>query len=75
MVYVKISQQVAMQESKDYTFCFVGQFLTDKLINFIAMKNTLASVWESGKGITVIDVGEGRYLFRLFHKVDVNVLI
>ena len=54
--------EAAVQESKDYRFFLVGRFLTDRLIDFIAMKNTLMSVWEPNKGIAVTNLGEGRYL-------------
>ena len=49
--------------NRDRSFCLLGRFLTEKNINFLAMKNTLASVWESGKGIIITDVEGGRYLF------------
>ena len=29
---------------RDQSFCLLGRFLTEKNINFLAMKNTLASV-------------------------------
>ena len=32
-------------------FCLVGRFLTNKAINFNAMKQTLASMWCPGKGV------------------------
>lgn len=34
----------------DFRYCLVGRFLTDKVINFPAMKNTMAALWRSGKG-------------------------
>ena len=39
------------------------------------MKNTLASVWEPGKGINIKEVGAGRYLFQFYHEVDVNMVL
>ncbi|KAL9433285.1 hypothetical protein AB3S75_028171 [Citrus x aurantiifolia] len=45
----------------DFRFCLVGRFLTDKVINFQAMKNTMATLWRLGKGVfdlnRVIDSG------------------
>ena len=35
----------------DFRHCLVGRFLTDKVINFPAMKNTMASLWRPGKGV------------------------
>ena len=50
----------ASSEGKDLRFCLVSRFFTDKSINFIAMKNTLAAVWEPGKGINETELGGGR---------------
>ena len=57
---------------RDWSFCLLGRFLTEKNINFLAIKNTLASFWEPGKGIIITDVGGGRYLFQFFYVVDMN---
>ena len=42
--------------TRDFRFCMVGRFITDRPINLIAMKNTMASLWGPGKGITITDV-------------------
>ncbi|MBA0662923.1 hypothetical protein Goklo_006985 [Gossypium klotzschianum] len=55
-----------------YEHCFVGSFLTSSGINFPSMKVTLANVWHPIGGISIFDLNEGRYLFRLYHKVDVD---
>ena len=61
--------------NRDRSFCLLGRFLTEKNINFLAMKNTLASVWEPGKGIIITYVGVGRYLFQFFHAIDMNYVL
>ena len=43
--------EAAAEVTSDFRFCILGWFLTEKPINFIAMKYTLASIWEPGKGI------------------------
>ncbi|KAL8464285.1 hypothetical protein ACS0TY_033981 [Phlomoides rotata] len=53
-------------------FCLVGNFLMDKSINFSLMKNRMASIWRPKKGLYVKDVGEGRYVFHFFHRMDVK---
>ena len=63
------------KERADLLFCLVGRFLTDKQINFIAKKNTLALLWEPRKGITITEVDAGRYLFQFYHEVDISALI
>lgn len=40
----------------EYRFCLVGRFLTDKVINFTAMKNTMASLWRPRKGVCIKDL-------------------
>ena len=49
-----------------------GKFLTDKVINFPAMKNTMASVWRPGKGVCIKDLSPSLFLFQFFHEVDVK---
>ena len=39
------------------------------------MKNTLASVWETGKGILIFEVEAGRFLFHFFHEVDIAAVL
>ena len=73
-VVPEVSEKVAF-ETSELRYRLVGRFLTDKPINFTAMKNTLASVWEPGKGINIKEVGAGRYLFQFYHEVDVNMVL
>ncbi|KAH9726543.1 CCHC-type domain-containing protein [Citrus sinensis] len=58
--------------SIDFRFCLVGRFLTDKVINFPAMKNTMASLWRPGKGVYIKDLSPTLFLFQFFHEVDVK---
>ncbi|KAK5826636.1 hypothetical protein PVK06_021562 [Gossypium arboreum] len=55
-----------------YEHCFVGSFLKSSVINSPSMKVTLANVWYPIGGISISDLNEGRYLFRLYYKVDVD---
>ena len=56
----------------EYRFCLVGRFLTDKVINFEAMKNTMASLWRPGKGVCIKEVSPTLFLFQIFHEIDVK---
>ena len=67
--------ETAAEVTSDFHFCILGRFLIEKPINFTAMKYTLASIWEPGRGINVMEVGGGRYLFQFFHEVDVMVVL
>ncbi|KAH9697145.1 CCHC-type domain-containing protein [Citrus sinensis] len=56
----------------DSRFCLVGRFLTDKVISFPAMKNTMASLWRPVKGVCIKDLSPTLFLFQFFHEVDVK---
>ena len=47
----------------DLRFCLVGRIFTDKVINFAAMKNTMASLWHPGKGVCIKDLSPTLFLF------------
>ena len=50
----------------------MGRFLTDKAINFPAMKNTMAALWRPEKGICIKDLSPTLFLFQFFHEVDIQ---
>ncbi|KAL8496806.1 hypothetical protein ACS0TY_020473 [Phlomoides rotata] len=50
----------------------VWRFLTQQTVNYISMKNVLATVWRPMRGVTIRPIGEGRFLFQFFHILDVN---
>ena len=68
-------------QTEDFRWCLVGRILIDKVVNFRAMKNTLASLWKPVKGVCIkelelTDVPEApRYLFQFFHKVNMNRVV
>ena len=39
-----------------YELCLVGKFLTDKSVNFNAMKNRMAMLWWPGRGLCIKDI-------------------
>ena len=53
----------------------MGRFLTDRAINFVAMKNTLASLWRPVKGVHIKDLSPSLFLFQFFHELDVERVI
>ena len=58
------------EETKiDFRYCLVGRFLTDKVINFSAMKNTMASLWRPGKGACIKDLSSTLFLFQFSTKL------
>ncbi|MBA0605945.1 hypothetical protein Godav_018472 [Gossypium davidsonii] len=50
----------------------VGCFLTASIINFSAMKSTLANLWHPIYGVQIRDLGEKRYLFKFYHSMDME---
>ncbi|KAH9786028.1 reverse transcriptase domain-containing protein [Citrus sinensis] len=64
------------EEAKsDFRYCLVGRFLTDKVINFPAMKSTMASLWRPGRGVCIKDLSPTLFLFQFFHEIDINRVI
>ncbi|XP_074322934.1 uncharacterized protein LOC141659900 [Apium graveolens] len=53
------------------TYMLVGKFLTEKNINFQAMQNLMASLWRPREGMEVYEMGDRKYSFIFYHKLDV----
>ncbi|KAH1107886.1 hypothetical protein J1N35_011654 [Gossypium stocksii] len=51
-------------------FCLVGCFLTATVINFQSMCMVMANLRHPLGGVTIIDIGEKRILFRFYCEVD-----
>lgn len=62
----------ADQHIDHFELCLVGRFLMDRSFNFNVMCNRMASIWRPGKGICIKDIGSHRYLFKFFHRVDMQ---
>ncbi|MBA0590283.1 hypothetical protein Gorai_018996, partial [Gossypium raimondii] len=52
--------------------CLTGTFLTYSVINFPSMRAILVNVWHPIGGIMIFDLSDGRFQYRLFHKVDAD---
>lgn len=59
----------------DSKFCLVERFLTDKVVNFAAMKNTMALLWCLGRGVCIKDLSPTLFLFQFFHEIDVRRIL
>ncbi|MBA0556852.1 hypothetical protein Golob_026922, partial [Gossypium lobatum] len=53
-----------------YQFCLVGRCLTDSVVHFPSLRNTMADLWHSIGGICITELGEKRYLFQFFNEID-----
>ncbi|MBA0706646.1 hypothetical protein Golax_018743, partial [Gossypium laxum] len=65
-----IQEDVVVVESFSQ-FCLVGRCLTDSVVHFPSLRNTMADLWHPIGGICITDIGENRYLFQFFHEVDI----
>lgn len=63
-----------VQEKKN-SFVLVGRFMTDKNINFQAMKNLLASLWRPKEGMEIHDIGGYRFSFVFYHVMDLRKVL
>lgn len=57
---------------EEFQFCLVGICLTDGVIHFQSLRNTLAELWHPIGGVFVKDLGDKRILFQFFHEVDIQ---
>ncbi|EEF50082.1 conserved hypothetical protein [Ricinus communis] len=53
----------------------VGRFLTDRNVNFLAMKHRLTSLWRPGKGVCIKELNPQRFLFQFFHVIDMQCVL
>ncbi|KAH1056280.1 hypothetical protein J1N35_034345 [Gossypium stocksii] len=57
---------------QSYQLFLAGRCLTDSVVHFPSLCNTMADLWHPIKGICTTDLGEKRFLFQCFHEVDVQ---
>lgn len=57
---------------QSYQFCLVGRCLTDSVVNFPSLRNTMVNLWHPIGGICITNLGDKRYLFQFFHEVDLQ---
>ncbi|PPS05347.1 hypothetical protein GOBAR_AA15318 [Gossypium barbadense] len=70
----KFNEESAMVEW-NYQYCLVGPCLTDSVVHFPSLRNTMADLWHPIAGICISDLGDKRYLFQFFHEVDIKRVI
>lgn len=68
-------EEVLYAQKGDYSHYLVGRFLTERPVNFEAMKNTMASLWRPEEGMLVRDLGNGLYVFQFGAKSEMNRVI
>ncbi|MBA0766193.1 hypothetical protein Gotri_015258 [Gossypium trilobum] len=56
--------------SAAYRFCLVGRCVTNSVVHFPSLRNTMADIWHPIGGICITELGEKRYLFQFFNEID-----
>lgn len=66
----KAFQEEATVGDQDFRLCLVDRCLTDSVVHFPSLRNTMADVWNPVGGICISDLGDKRHLFQFFHEID-----
>ncbi|MBA0646529.1 hypothetical protein Goklo_014486, partial [Gossypium klotzschianum] len=57
---------------EDYLFCLVGKAWTNCVIYFSSLRRTLVDLWHLLGGVSIMDIGEKRHLFRFYYEIDIK---
>ncbi|MBA0671706.1 hypothetical protein Goklo_029705 [Gossypium klotzschianum] len=72
-------EEEAFQENKGAVGCVHQLYLVgrcrDSVVHFPSLCNTMADLWHPLGGICITEIGEKRYLFQFFHKVDIDRVV
>uniref|UniRef100_A0A803P4P8 DUF4283 domain-containing protein n=1 Tax=Cannabis sativa TaxID=3483 RepID=A0A803P4P8_CANSA len=59
----------------DDWWCLVRKYLTNRTIDFDALRHMLASLWQHGKGVYIKELDTNRYFFQFYLELDVQAII
>ncbi|XP_016721278.1 uncharacterized protein At4g02000-like [Gossypium hirsutum] len=68
----EVIHEVTGEESFIFQFFLVGRCLTDSVVHFSSLRNTMADLWHPIGGICITEAGEKRYLFQFFNVIDLD---
>ncbi|KAA3459709.1 nucleolin-like [Gossypium australe] len=68
-------QEIETTANHTFHLSLVGRCLTESVVHFPSLRNTLADLWHPIMGICISDLGDKRYLFKFFHEVDIQRVI
>ncbi|MBA0845298.1 hypothetical protein Goarm_022731 [Gossypium armourianum] len=57
-------QEIVGVETFAYQFCLVGRCLTDSVVHFPSLRNTMADLWHPIGGICITDLGKKRFKYE-----------
>lgn len=72
-ISIAMEETLTLPEEEEFTL--VGTLLTDKVIKFNFMQETLATVWRPGRGMIVKEVATNLFLFSFFHRKDMRRIL
>ncbi|CAN0917031.1 hypothetical protein LINGRAHAP2_LOCUS30060 [Linum grandiflorum] len=72
---VTVPEAAADAQTDHFTLCALGTFVTERTINFNAMRTQMANLWRPREGISISDKGEGLILFRFYHPLDLELVL
>ncbi|MBA0655715.1 hypothetical protein Goklo_008165, partial [Gossypium klotzschianum] len=58
--------------NEDYRFCSLGRVLTDSIVSFSPLKNTLTDLWHPLGGVTISNNGDKRVMFTFYYEMDLK---
>ncbi|KAG8493539.1 hypothetical protein CXB51_011042 [Gossypium anomalum] len=60
------------EENYLYELCLVGRVLTDSVVHFSTLKNTLTDLWHPLRGVSIMEMEDKRILFRFYSEIDLQ---
>lgn len=74
-----IQEEIDVNENQYYDcnakLCLVGKFLTEGVMNFQAMQQTLAAIWKPGGAVYIKELDANLFLFQFYHGIDFKRVI
>ncbi|XP_019155810.1 PREDICTED: uncharacterized protein LOC109152623 [Ipomoea nil] len=67
--------EISPEDDEDFRFVLVSKLLTNKIIKFNFMKETMTAVWRLGRGLVVTELAPNLFILQLFHEVDMNRIL
>lgn len=65
-------EQIDGQGEFNTELCLVGRFLSEGVVDFPLMQQTMAALWRPGKGVYIKEVDVNLYVFQFYHEVDIK---
>lgn len=59
----------------DAKLCLMGRFITEGVVDFPSMKQTLAALWRPGRGVHIRKIDVNLYLFQFYHELDIKKVV